>query len=107
MKWCEDAGEVVDFGRVLVDSGALDSAVITLEFFADPAAYSEEHRLWEESGRPTPPSPDDLAEARLLGLHSDRRDELIRQHAQARQRWEQFTALLETYSESGRRLRPL
>jgi len=103
--WHTEHRQVFDFARILAATGVLATATDALDYLAEPERFDTEHTLWIQLAYPQPPSADDLAEARLLGLTSPRAIALRRQHQAAADTWETFCVLLDELGSTGRPLR--
>ncbi|WP_006244168.1 hypothetical protein [Mycolicibacterium tusciae] len=105
--WHAEHRQVFDFARILAATGVLATATDALDYLAEPERLDTEHTLWTQLAHPQPPSTDELAEARLLGLTSPRAIALRRQHQSATDTWETFCILLDELHSTGRPLRPV
>ncbi|PJE02192.1 MAG: hypothetical protein CK429_35010 [Mycobacterium sp.] len=103
--WHTTHQQVLDFAHVLTAAGALRSAAEAIEYFEKPSSFTSERNLWIRSGRPRPPSSDDLAEARSLGDASPRAVALRQQHHAAHAAWYAFCATLDEFHHTGRPVR--
>jgi hypothetical protein len=103
--WHTEHHQVLDFARILAAAGTLTTATDALDYLAGPHRFDPEHALWIRSGRPHPPSADDLAAARMLGRTSPQAIALRRQHQAAGAAWDAFCDLLDGFDHSGRQLR--
>ena len=105
LPWHTDNHQVLDFAAVLTAAGTLTTARDALDYLDSPHRFHPEHALWTRCGRPRPPSPDDLANARQLGRTSPQATELRRRHHTAAATWDAFCALLDEFDHTGRPLR--
>lgn len=103
--WYAEHRQVFDFARILAATGVLATATDALDYLAEPEHFDTEHTLWTQLAHPQPPSTDDLAEARLLGLTSPRAIALRRRHQTAADTWETFCVLLDELGSAGRPVR--
>jgi hypothetical protein len=98
--WYTSIEQTTRFARILVESGVLLSADDVVDYFEEPWKRTREYQIWDDAGRPRPPSPDDLAEARMSGT-GPRASELERKYSHDRQQWNAFVGMVEAY-EDGR-----
>ena len=84
------------FARVLVEAGALVSPRSVIDYFEAPKRHDREHQIWTQAGRPTPPSADDLAQARMLGAGSP-----LQQHRADTAGWNAFRHVLDAHHDRG------
>lgn len=103
--WTTEHRQVLDFARILTAAGALTTAAEAIDYFDKPEAFAPERDLWARSGRPSPPSSDDLTEAAALGPASPRAADLRRQHHTTATAWDAFCTLLEEFHHTGRPVR--
>jgi len=104
--WYANNDDVVAFASVMVDADWLSTPHDVIEFFARPWKWENEWTIWALAGRPHPPSPDDLAQARMLGGNGTLRQELERRHRDDTARWDEFTESLDALDNSGQPDRP-
>jgi hypothetical protein len=90
----------VSFARILVRCGVLLSPEDVIDYFEEPWKRAREFQIWDDAGRPWPPSRDDLAEARMLGS-GPTASELKRKHSDATWQWNTFLGAIEAH-EDGR-----
>lgn len=93
--WYSHHDDVVALASALVEADRLSTPHDVVDFFAKPWKWSDQWMMWALAGRPLPPSPDDLAQARLLGPGTLRR-ELERRYQDDAAQWE---ALITTFDE--------
>lgn len=93
--WYSHHDDVVALASVLVEADRLSTPHDVVDFFAKPWKWSDQWMIWATAGRPLPPSPDDLAQARLLGPGTLRR-ELERSYQDDTAQWE---SLIQTFDE--------
>lgn len=94
--WYNSREQIISFANILAASGVLLSADDAIEYFVEPWNRTSEFDIWDRAGRPRPPSPDDLAEARMCGP-GPRADELNQAYSDDSQKWDAFVAVLEAY----------
>lgn len=99
--WYANNDDVVAFASVMVDADWLRAPHDVVEFFSRPWKWEKEWTIWALAGRPRPPSPDDLAQARMLGGNGTLRQELERRHRDDTARWDEFTQSLDVLDAGG------
>lgn len=92
--WYSNHDDVVALASVLVDADWLSAPRDVVDFFTAPWKWNSQFMIWALAGRPTLPSPDDLAQARTLGTGTLRR-ELERRYQDDNARWEELIATLD------------
>jgi len=95
LPWYADHGEVVSLASILVGLDRLSTPHDVIYFFEKPWKWDREFRIWDEAGRPLPPSSDDLAEARMLRT-APQASELKRKYDDDTTRWD---ALIEAFDD--------
>ncbi|AGB27364.1 hypothetical protein Mycsm_07271 (plasmid) [Mycobacterium sp. JS623] len=101
--WHIQHAQVLDFGRILSAADTLTSAADVLDYLTTPDAFTREHDLWTQAGRPRPPCVDDLTEARTLGP-GPAAAALWSRHRAAGIAWRAFCDLLDESAHTGRPL---
>ena len=102
--WHTDQQQVLDFARILAAADAVTTAADALDYFERPHRFDPEHSLWTRSGRPRPPSADDLHAAALLTSTSPLAVALHRQHRATNTAWDAFCELLDALVHTGQPL---
>lgn len=92
--WYSRHDDVVTLAAVLVEADWLSTPQDVVDFFAAPWKWNKQFQIWALAGRPLPPSPDDLAQARMLG-HGTLRQELERRYQDDTAQWESLTTALD------------
>lgn len=101
--WHIQHAQVLDFGRILSAADTLTSAADVLDYLTTPDAFTREHDLWTQAGRPRPPCVDDLTEARTLGP-GPAAAALWSRHRADGIAWRAFCNLLDESAHTGRPL---
>ena len=95
--WYSDHREVVALATALAHADWLSTPQDVIDFFEKPWKWDDQFKIWAAAARPIPPSSDDLAQARLLGQGTMRR-ELERRIEDDAARW---NALTEAFGAAG------